>query len=288
MAKLFRAICELVRHSLARRRNPWLIILVLQAVTHYNDFMNKRSTLILLFVLLAGCQNSYTSSESRYDKVSREIEQLKAESQASASIRDNIKIVVTMLSTDITDQFAIDSLWRYADENIVLAKRPEVFARSGLRIGLGGEDFRVRFDIIKKQLKSSEETELFIVLADGSTGYINVGREISIPRFYYFGRWYRAVDYEFRQAGRSLKVTARKLPSGLIDMELTPVFSKFLSDGGDIELTELSTKVTAEPGQTLILGGSDTTGENAATALFSYSKRGEKKQTLITVTPRLR
>ncbi len=250
--------------------------------------MNKWSTIILLFLLLAGCQSSNTSSESHYDKVSREIEQLKAESQASASIGDNIKIVVTMLSTDITDRFAIDSLWRYADENIVIARRPEVFARSGLRVGLGGENFRVRFDIVKKQLKSSEETEIFIVLADGSTGYINVGKEIAVPRFYYFGRWYRAVDYEFLQAGRSLKVTARKLPSGLIDMELTPVFSKFLNDGGDIELTELSTSITARPGQTLIIGGSDTNGENAAMALFAYSKRGQKKQTLVTVTPYLR
>ena len=125
------------------------------------------------------------------------------------------------------------------------------------------------------------------MLADGSTGYINVGREISVPRFYYFGRWYSSVGYEFRQAGKSLKVTARKLPSGLIDMELTPVFSNFLNDGGDLELTELSTRVTALPGQTLVIGGGDTTEENVATALFSYSKHSEKKQTLVTVTPHL-
>lgn len=241
----------------------------------------------MLFILLAGCQDSHTSSESQYDKVSREIERLKAESYSSASIGNNIKIVVTMLSTDITDQFAIDALWQYADENVTIANRPEVFARSGLRIGLGGDNFRVRLNITKKQITSSEETELFIVLADGSTGYINVGREISVPRFYYSGRWYRAVDYEFRQAGRSLKVTARKLASGRIDIELTPIFSKFLSDGGDIELTELSTRVTALPGQTLVIGGSDTNDENAATALFSYSKNGQKKQTLITVTPHI-
>ena len=117
------------------------------------------------------------------------------------------------------------------------------------------------------------------------TGYINVGKEILVPRFYYFGRWYSSVGYEFRQAGRSLKVTARKLPSGLIDMELTPVFSKFLNDGGDLELTELSTRVTTLPGQTLVIGGGDTTEENVATALFSYSKQSEKKQTLVTVTP---
>ena len=106
-----------------------------------------------------------------------------------------------------------------------------------------------------------------------------------MPRFFYSGRWYSGVEYEFRQAGRSLQVTVHRLPSGLIDMELTPVFSKFLSDGGNLELTELSTRVTARPGQTLVIGGGDTTGDNVAKALLGYSKMGEKKQTLITVTP---
>ena len=250
--------------------------------------MNKIPILILPFLVLVGCQVSNTSSNSHYDKVSREIEQLKAQSQDAASFGDNIKIVVNMLSADIADQFAIDSLWQYTDENIAIANRPEVFTKSGLRIGLGNENFRVRFDITKKQLKSSEETELFIVLSDGSTGYINVGEEISVPLFYYFGRWYSSVGYEFRQAGRSLKVTAHKLPSGLIDIELTPVFSKFLNDGGDLELTELTTRVTATPGQTLVIGGGDTAAENVATALFSYSKYSEKKKTIVTVTPHIK
>ena len=56
-------------------------------------------------------------------------------------------------------------------------------------------------------------------------------------------------------------------------------------DGGNLELTELSTRVTASPGQRLVIGGGDRSGENVATALLSYSKLGEKKQTLITVTP---
>ena len=251
-----------------------------------DDAMLRKSfRLILAFCLLVGCQMSQTSSESEYERVSREIERLKIESQAAGSIGENIKIVVNFFSTSITDRFAVDSLWQYVDKNIAIVKRPEVFSRSGLKIGVAGENFRMRLDITKKQLRSSEETELFIVLADGTTGYINVGKEILVPRFYYSGLWYSSVGYEFRQAGRSLKVTVRKLPSGLIDMELTPVFSKFLSDGGDLELTELSTRITALPGQTLVIGGGDTGEENVATALLSYSKYGEKKQTLVTVTP---
>jgi hypothetical protein len=248
--------------------------------------MSKLSVAILSAFLLAGCQN--TSPDSQYDRVSREIDQQKRESEAAASIGENIKVVVNLLSTSVADRFAVDSLWQYVDEHVAIIKQPEVFSRSGLKIGVGDENFRMRLDITRQQLKSSEESELFIVLADGATGYINIGKEILVPRFYYSGRWYSSVGYEFRQAGRSLEVTARKLPSGLIDMELTPVFSKFLSDGGDLELTELSTRVTARPGRTLVIGGGDTSEENVAAALFSYSKYGEKKRTLLTVTPYLK
>jgi hypothetical protein len=238
-----------------------------------------------LVFLLTGCETSDTSYESSYDRVSREIDRLKAESEAAAVAGGNIRIVVNMLTADAEDFSAVDSLWHYSNQNAVVIKRPQTFAASGLKIGLADENFRARLDITKRQIKSSEETELFIVLADGATGYINIGREIPVPRFYYHGRWYSSVGYEFRQAGRSLMVTTRTLPSGLIDMKLTPVFSNFLSSRGDMELTGLSTRVTAVSGQTIIIGGEDTGGENIAAALFGYSKSGKTKRTLITVTP---
>ena len=257
-----------------------------QTSRSYNYCVSKLLTPILCtLLLLAGCQTPRNSSESQYDRVSREREQLKAGSQAIASMGKNIKIVVNMLTTNVADHFAVDSLWKYVDQNIAIIKRPEAFGHSGLRIGLADKNFHIRLDVTKRQLKSSEDTELFVVLADGATGYINIGKEISVPRFYYLGRWYSAINYGFRQAGRSLKVTAQKLPSGLIDMELTPVFSKFLTTGGDIELTEISTKVTVRPGQMLVLGGSDTASENVATALLSHSKYSATTQTLVTVTP---
>ena len=247
--------------------------------------MVKSATLILCFgLVLGGCESSGKSSDGHYDRVSREIERMKAESEKAGSLGDNIKIVVNLLTTSVAEHFAIDSLLQYVDKNVAVTKRPEVYTQSGLQIGVGGENFLAQLEITKRQLKSSEKTELFLVLADGSTGYISIGKEIAVPRFFYSGRWYSGVEYEFRQAGRSMKVTARRLPSGLIDMELTPVFSKFLSDGGNLELTELSTRITARPGQTLVIGGGDTGGENVAKALLGYSKRGEEKHTLITAT----
>lgn len=229
----------------------------------------------------AGCQLPPPQTESHYERVAREIEQLKA----TAEIGDNIKVVVNFLTVSIDDRFAVDTLWRYADENVVITNRPDVYARSGLQIGAAGDNFHARLDAVKEQLKSSEESEIFLVLADGSTGFISIGREIAVPRFFYLGRWYSRVGYDFRHAGRLLEVSVQKLPSGLIDMQLTPVFSDFLNDGGDLELTELSTRITVRPGQTVVIGGGNTAQENVATALFSYSTTGQQKQTLITVTP---
>jgi len=252
----------------------------------YNASMVKLSLVILLACfLVAGCETSSTSSDNHYDRISREIEQARAEAERSGALTGNIRITVHMLSTSVNDYFAIDSLLEYADKNVVVTKAPEVYRRSGLQVGVAGENFRAQLEITKKTLKSSEETELFLVLADGSSGYISIGQEIVVPRFFYSGRWYRAVEYDFRQAGRSMKVTARKLGSELVEMELTPVFSRFLNDGGDLELVELSTRVTAAPGQTLVIGGGDSAGEDVATALLGYSKTGQQRRTLITVTP---
>lgn len=252
--------------------------------------MTKLTTFIICAcLLLTGCNILQTSSDSHHDQVSREIAQIKAQAQKATSIGDNIKITVNMLSTSIEDRFAIDTLMQREFRGVTVTKRPDLVSQSGLQIGVVGEDFLYQLNITKQQLKSSEETELFLVLADGATGNINIGREISVPRFFYFGQWYSGVNYEFREAGRSLKATVHKLPSGLIEMELTPVFSRFLSDGGNLELSELSTKVIASPGEVIVIGGGDTTGENVANALLGfYGKRGEKKQTLITVTSHIR
>ena len=247
-----------------------------------------RILVVFGFLAAAGCESG-GRSESHHDRVSREIEEslAQARAQASTGTGENIRITVRMLTASTRDYSALDAAWRYVNRNVAIAKRPDIFARSGLRVGVGNESFNAQLNIIKSQLKSSEDTELFVVFADGSSGFINVGTEIAVPRFFHMGRWYSGVGYEFRQAGRSLKVSAQKLPGGLIRMELTPVFSRFLSSGGDMELTELSTTVTAGVGQTIVLGGSTGSGEDVATALFSRQVGTERKRTLITVTPQV-
>ncbi len=239
-------------------------------------------------LLLAGCITTQSSSGSHHERVSREIAEILAKSEQDASTGDNIKVTVNLLTTSVTDYFAISALMQREYGDVTVTNRAEINTESGLQIVVAGEDFRAQLDIAKSKLKSSEDSELFLLLADGATGSINIGREIYVPRFYYFGRWYSSVNYEFRRAGRSLEISARKLPSGLIEMELTPVFSRFLNDGGDLEMTELSTTVRARSGQTVVIGGDTGSEENVAQALLGYSKTGEMRETLITVTPHVK
>jgi len=248
--------------------------------------MAKSMIFILSVCLLfAGCRPAADSSaESHFDRINREIEILKAQARTTPT-GSNIRIVVNMLTTNSSDYTALDSLFQYTDQNIIAAKKPDVLHRSGLKLGLAYAEFEVRLDIVKNNLKYSEETELFLVLADGATGHIDIGTEIAVPTFSYLGRWYSAAEYRFRRAGKSLKVTAHRLPNDMIAMKLTPVFSRFTNDDADMELTELTTAVTAPPGKTIIIGGTTGRDKSIATALFSGRSKGEKTQTLITVTP---
>ena len=133
--------------------------------------MNKVSVLIVsACFLLAGCESEQRSRDSHFDEVSREIERLKKEAQAAPSTGTNIKITVNFLKTGAEDYTAVDTAWRYVNQNVYIAKRPDVFARSGLKVGVARNGFRAQLGIIKEKLKSSEETELYIVVADGSSG----------------------------------------------------------------------------------------------------------------------
>jgi len=86
-----------------------------------------------------GCETS-PRSIGHGNRVSDEIDRLRAESERAASSGDNIKIVIRMLSTNQSDHFAVDSLFQYVNKNVVVTKHPEVRARSGQTLVIGGGD----------------------------------------------------------------------------------------------------------------------------------------------------
>jgi len=243
---------------------------------------------VVLALFIGGCQDG---RQTEYERVSEEIDRIREQAETAPAkvpgIAQNIRVVVNLLSTIADDYSSIEALFQYVDRNVTVATNAAVYDNSGLVVGVASENFRLRVRAAARRMESFEDTELFIVVADGATGFINIGTEIAVPRFHYAGRWYSYTDYAFRQAGRSLLVTVRSLPDGLIEMHLTPVFSDFLNDGGDLVLTELTTTVTAAGGQTIVIGGSEKQQESVVWALLSHKQQGRQTNTLVTVTPYL-
>ena len=245
-------------------------------------------------MLLAGCEKQQEQQQGEFERVSGQIEQVKAEAkkqeQSQVDQQDteestgNIKITVTILTVDEQDFDALDSLWTYTTGSFVVKRRLDIFPESGLKVHMATGDLTAKLAVVRKNAKHSEQTEMFLVLADGATGYINLGTEIAEPEFHYLTRTYKATDYNFRQAGRGFKVRARKVPErDLINLSLTPVFSRFFNDGADKVFTELRTGITVKPGQSILIGGTRTSRENFSSALLGLRKEGVLEDTVVLV-----
>ena len=254
--------------------------------------MRKIITLVIIGCLFwTGCENEQSKEQqSQFERVSQEIEQVRAQEQTEiekttvAELTGNIKVTLRMLTVDERDFEALDSLWKYTTPHYVVIRRSDIFPQSGFKVQMAGGNLTAKLTVVKEQAKYSEDTEMFLVLADRATGYIDIGTEIAVPQFHYLTRWYKATDYEFRRAGRRFKVSARKVPGrDLVNLRLTPVFSRFLNDGGDKVFTELLTVVTVKPNQSVLIGGSRASRENLSSAFLGLRKEEVQKDTIILV-----
>ncbi|MBN1457423.1 MAG: hypothetical protein JW912_06200 [Sedimentisphaerales bacterium] len=249
--------------------------------------------LLLSFMLtqailfFAGCEETTRSrANDEFDQIDREIETWKTRAMQSSG-GDNIKIVLDFLRTEESEYNKLQALWQYTDENVAITAGKDEFRRSGLRIGIARGDMALRLDAVQNTTKSSERTQQFIVVANNSTGQINVGTEIATPVFFYRGRRYSSTGYEFRKVGKFLEVTARKLGNGMVEVEVIPVFSNLVSGSGkmnQIRMTELNTKVILANGQSMVIGSTDGQANNIANALLGVEKNGIRQKNLLVLT----
>jgi len=243
--------------------------------------------LMQAMAFFVGCEETTRSrADDEFAKIDQEIETLKARAMQSSG-GDNIRVVIDFLRADESEYSKLGALWQYADENVAVTAGKDEFRRSGLRIGLARGDMALRLDAAQKTVKNSERTQQFIILANNTTGQINVGTETATPVFFYRGRRFSSVGYEYRKVGKFLEVTARKLGNGMAEVEVTPVFSGLVSDSGRMNqtrMTELHTTVIVANGQSVIIGSTDGQRDNVATALLGVEKNGVKQKSLIVLT----
>jgi hypothetical protein len=189
-----------------------------------------------------------------------------------------------MLTVEQSDFSAIDALWQYAEDSFIIYRRPDIFRESGLKVEVSRGGLTAQLAAAIEKVKSAKQVEMFLVVQSGSTGYIDIGKEIAVPQFYYLNRWYKGVEYRFSKAGRRFKVTAKRIPDrNLVNLRITPAFSDFLNDGGDKEFIELTTNITVKPGESILIGGSRSSYEDIASAILGRSAEETKTDAVIIV-----
>jgi hypothetical protein len=262
--------------------------------------MTRVALILLMCLPVVSCRSGGAAEPGSdvYEDVSAEMEKLEGEFQSKPSREKpqdektpatarNVRIVIQALSTYLEDYGDIDALWRYANTFDTVVEHPEIFDQSGMKVGIAGDAFKVKLRAAKGRIRTAEQAQFLITIADGETGFISIGKRVYALGFDYLGRWYNSVDYPFDSVERYLKVKPQVLSTGKIAIEVTPVLFGLFGESGDLELTMLLTRVVLREGQMVVLGGSSSVKEDLSTMLFSSTVEARERRTIVTLTASL-
>lgn len=190
----------------------------------------------------------------------------------------NWKITVTRYTVEDETGDRLGALWKYADENVHVTAG--VAPRDGgLRLRLAGANFMAELDAQRRQTQTSSKTESMLVVMKGQTGLLVVGETRFVPAFVYDGRTFGGALLK-TEAVQSLLVRPDSTPDGLVQIGLTPQFSR-LEGYNDIVLTQLSTTLLVKPGQPIVIGGEDSAQDRVAGSLFYHNHGSKNAKSLI-------
>lgn len=107
--------------------------------------------------------------------------------------------------------------------------------------------------------RSNSYTKQFIVVSDGLSASIFVGKEVPYVEYYtmfLFDRGYIEAGVVLKEVGTKLKVEPRIIADNTVEVTLTPEIS-FISNKrrGTIDIKTLSTTIIASDGQSIPIGG---------------------------------
>lgn len=259
----------------------------------------KKTTIyiVMSFLVLAGCREEgiqqvqepqqIEQTESHAPKPVAETTEAKPEPEPEQEQAAQFEITMKIITADRDEYAAMDEIWKDVTTGILVSMRPEILDESEIKAGMGWHNFTDRLNKIKDKLESVEESEISVKAGDGEKAYLMIGEGIILDKFFYYGRWYDTDKYEFADAVRLLRIVPRDIPErDLINLRITPVFKRFLSNGGDMEFAETEVGLTLKPSQPGVIGAPVEWSHYLATALLCSREDGEDKQSLLVIKAR--
>ncbi|MFA5554690.1 MAG: hypothetical protein WCZ89_04125 [Phycisphaerae bacterium] len=250
------------------------------------------SILIGLFLLI-GCEPQPSSKPrpvAAQDVVQEQTNEQSAqtEPQIQAVEPENLtefEITMKILTVDKTDYPAVDGIWESVTRGYVTADLSEILSETQLEIGMAWPDFDEKLNAIKQNIDSISQSEITVSAHELKPVYLKVGDKISSEKFFYYGRWYRAENFNFESAERILKIVPRKVPGReFINLLITIVFSDLLPDGGKMEFVQMTAGITLMPMQPAVIGIPVEADDYLGKALLISKDSDKDKQSLIVLT----
>lgn len=253
---------------------------------------------LTLVVILGGCIPQVVAVESPQAEpaVRRVVARQPAPSPApevaqtpapelAAERTGNVTIVVDRIAVSTSDLLHLGAIWRYVDEQTVIAGGGEILRRNGVRSGVARQGFSVALQAALSKVRTKETQQLMITTLSGSPGMISMGETAYVEMLRCWTPFGERVLLQRAFVGASLVVEPEILPDDRIRLKLHPHFSQ--RRGPAIELTDLTTEVVLRHGQPLVLAALDQSRENVAFALFSRTRERQSQQVTVVVTPRI-
>ena len=180
----------------------------------------------------------------------------------------NIKITVELFEFDVEEATAFDAAFALRDRNVVVAGGG-IFGNNGATVMAGGRDFVAAFRAQTEKYRSRSYTRTFQLVADGYEASLSVVDRVAAPVTFVVPITSGAVvirTYEVLPTGTMLSVRPKK-NGPLVDLEVTPVFME--RAGRSVRITELTTRLSVEPGRPYVIMARDEARESFGSAFFS-------------------
>lgn len=206
--------------------------------------------------------------------------------EAPAELSGDVMVVIDRIEGRAGQRDLAALAWELSAGDVVAAGGG-LAGRNGILVGVGGEDFAVRFQAASSQYRASDMTRQFITTQSDTEGVFFVGEELPVERLVVLTPRGSVVLFERTTVGRSLVVRPVILPDRSIELEVIPVIRSLARGGRSVRLEELATQVVVRHGQPMVLGGLHQVSNSVGGVLFG-SHSGQTHRTLtIILTPYL-
>ncbi len=197
----------------------------------------------------------------------------------------NYRVDVDRVWLAETDSSAIGVMFGYAKDGVIVEGGGPV-PGEGLRIGVVGPDGFAAVSAAWRSARQAEQSSLFLVTMANFPASLLVGEtrwpdpiRLAVP-----GRRDVIVIPAQQFLGAGLDVVVTPAGRDVVHVELTPFFSGLASNGDDLRITELTTRVAVPLGHTLLVASHDRTLDDVVTTMFSRTSTSGVEQGVIMLT----